>query len=355
MLTVPVAFFIFNRPRLTARIADAIQAASPSALYVVADGPRPDVPEDVGLTAATRAVIDDRDWGCPVHRSYASANMGCGRRVASGLDWVFEDVEAAIILEDDCLPDPSFFRFCETLLDRYRDDSRVAMVSGTNEAVTWLDGGQDYIFAGHGSVWGWATWRRAWQGYDFSAASLDDPTARAAASEFVGDEEIYQERLYNAERARSGAVDTWDYQWTWSRMVHKGLVAVSTRNLISNLGFGPDATHTTGYDMRRANLHRHAAPDDLRGPDRVAADPRYDRHIFELDRQAITTQTAIDQAERLLAAGRAIHALALLQSQRNRGGGSEQLDTLIARATDQLRRRPAVLPDGDAVPDSDRS
>ena len=162
----PVAFFIFNRPDFTERVFAEIAKARPRKLLVIADGPRLEQPGDVDSCVATRAIINRVDWDCEVLRNYSDANLGCGRRQSTGMIWIFEQVEEAIILEDDTLPHPSFFRFCEELLEKYRDDERVMHISGDN----WLFGqkqmAHSYYFSRYCLSWGWAGWRRAFRIYD---------------------------------------------------------------------------------------------------------------------------------------------------------------------------------------------
>jgi hypothetical protein len=165
-LSTPVAFIIFNRPDTTARVFEAIRRAEPPQLLIVADGPRVDRPSDVERCAAARAVIERVDWDCEVLTNYAEANMGLADRVSSGLDWVFSLCDRAIVLEDDCLPDPSFFRFCDELLDRYRDDERVMAISGDNFQLGRRRTRYSYYLSRYNHCWGWATWRRGWQHYD---------------------------------------------------------------------------------------------------------------------------------------------------------------------------------------------
>src|SRR6266566_849672 len=164
-LSTPVAFIIFNRSERTAEVFGAIRAARPAQLFVIADGPRPDVESDATKCAATRAIIERVDWPCQIFRRYADKNIGLRRNVSEGLDWVFNQTERAIILEDDCLPDPSFFPFCEELLERYAEDRHVAMIGGTNlDPEHAAPRGEDsYYFSRFWQIWGWATWRRVWQ------------------------------------------------------------------------------------------------------------------------------------------------------------------------------------------------
>ena len=131
-LTTPVAFIIFNRPDTTRIVFEEIKKAKPEKLLIIADGPRNNKPGEKERCAETRAIVENIDWECEVLRNYSDKNMGCKNRVASGLNWVFENVEEAIILEDDCLPDQSFFRYCQELLEKYRDDKRIMLIAGDN-------------------------------------------------------------------------------------------------------------------------------------------------------------------------------------------------------------------------------
>ena len=163
----PVALIIFNRPHHTARVFAEIAKARPEHLFLIADGPRPDRPEDVQRCAAVRDIVARVDWPCQVERNFAERNLGCGRRPGSGISWVFQQVDEAIILEDDCVPDPTFFQFCEDLLEKYREDKRVMNIGGTNWQWPSPRSHHSYFFSIFNITgWGWATWRRAWQYYD---------------------------------------------------------------------------------------------------------------------------------------------------------------------------------------------
>ena len=184
----PVAFFIFKRPALTARVFERIRAAKPPRLLVVADGPRPSRPEEAQLCEATRKVVSTPDWPCELLVNFADENLGNRRRLSSGLNWVFEQCDQAIILEDDCLPSASFFPFCSEMLNRYRDDARIMHISGDNFQDGHRSGTGSYYFSRYSLSWGWASWRRAWRHYDVAlsmwpialnehwlAAILEDP------------------------------------------------------------------------------------------------------------------------------------------------------------------------------------
>ncbi len=248
-MNTAVAFLIFSRPEPTRRVLAAIREARPRLLLVVADGPRADRPEDAAKCAEVREVVERGvDWPCEVRKNYADTNLGCARRVSSGLDWVFEEVEEAIILEDDCLPHATFFPFCEELLARYREDERVAQIAG----CSFQDQGRapaspSYFFSRYPHCWGWATWRRAWRHYDHSMSAwrqvdrswLDEVFEEAA-------ERRWWSEAFDATAA--GRLDSWAFRWTLSTLSRGRVSAVPFENLVTNIGFGADATHTRGGD-----------------------------------------------------------------------------------------------------------
>lgn len=312
-LETPVVLLLFNRPAETNRVFELVRRAQPKKLLLVADGPRGHVASDEPSTRAARAVVERIDWDCVVVRDYADANMGLGRRVASGLDHAFSLYEEAIVLEDDTVPDDSFFGFCHSLLARYRENPRVMMVCGTNNLVSWKADRQDYHFSVYGSVWGWATWRRAWRHYDYDLRSLDEPEARARVSAMLDDPQQFDYRLRVCKEVTTGRIDTWDYQWTWSRLLAGGLAAVSAVNLVSNIGFGANATHTRRFDPDNALLVRQSATHSLRSPTGIEPDREYDRRLFERVSGAMGAQATLHQGIQLLDAGRNIHALMCFQ------------------------------------------
>jgi hypothetical protein len=245
MLKTPVVFIIFNRPELTKKVFETIREAKPKQLLVIADGAR--FPEEVEKCQQTKAIINDVDWNCEVLTNFSETNLGCRKRVYSGLDWVFSQVEEAIILEDDCLPHPSFFRYCETLLNYYRHDERIMVVSGDN----FQDGQQrthySYYFSKYSHCWGWATWRRAWQYWNFNSEKWIE-FRDAGLMKYVcddPDEERYWVNIFN-NLFLEGKPDSWAYAWTFACWSQSGLTILPNTNLVSNIGFGDDATHTFG-------------------------------------------------------------------------------------------------------------
>ena len=282
-MRTPVAFIIFNRPDVSARVFAEIARARPRTLLVIADGPRPDHPLDVERCAAARAVIDRVDWDCEVLKNYSDENLGCGRRPATGLSWVFDQVEEAIVLEDDCFPHPTFFRFCEEMLEKYRDDERVMHVSGDDFLTRKRGERFSYFFSCYCLSWGWATWRRAFQHYDRQIQLW--PTLRDTSwlSETLGDPEavLHWQRIFDRVYKEGEASDVWDFQWLFTIWARHGLAILPNANLVSNIGFGEDATHTKGVKNNLSHLPLREMMFPLQHPLRVARDHKTEQAIFK--------------------------------------------------------------------------
>jgi hypothetical protein len=251
-LNTPVVFIIFNRPDLTQIVFDAIRQAKPTQLFVIADGSR--FPEESERCQQSRQIIKQVDWDCQVLTNYADTNLGCRKRVSSGINWVFEHVEEAIILEDDCLPHPSFFRYCQELLDYYREDKRIWCISGNNFQDGQCRGNGSYYFSNYNHCWGWASWRRAWQQYDHALSNW--PTAKDGHYlKSILDSELeikYWGDIFE-RLATLGQPNSWAYPWTFTCWQNSGLTVLPNVNLVSNIGCRSDGTHIKG-DSKLANL-----------------------------------------------------------------------------------------------------
>lgn len=248
-LRTPVVLLIYHRPQTTRQVFARVREARPETLLVIADGPRPGDADDAAACRAAREVAEAVDWPCRVLRQYAATNLGLRERFASGLGWAFSQVEEAIILEDDCLPEATFFAFCEELLARYRSEPRVMMLSGNDMSrQVAAAGGDSYRFTRYAHIWGWATWRRAWQQYD--PDMCDWPRLRTSGwlEKILGDRRAvrYWTRLFDDTHA--GRINTWDYQWQYSCWRAGALSVEPHGNLVSNIGFGALATHTGGHN-----------------------------------------------------------------------------------------------------------
>jgi hypothetical protein len=241
----PVAFIIFNRPDTTAKVFEAIRRARPTKLLVAADGPRADRSGETEKCAAARAIIDKVDWPCDVFKKYSDVNLGCKIGPASGIDWVFEQVEEAIILEDDCVPHPDFFNFCEKMLDYYRHDTRVMMICGTNYLQNVPDMEESYYFANYYPIWGWASWRRAWKHFDVDIKAWEGFQEKKQLYWIFSHKEIskYYENMFALIRNGFAA---WDIQWWFTCIFQHGLAIVPRSNLITNIGEVGTHTETQG-------------------------------------------------------------------------------------------------------------
>jgi hypothetical protein len=278
-LTTPVVLTIFNRPDVTRRVFEIVRGAEPPQLFVIADGPRGDHRSDVERCAATRAVIQRVDWDCEVLTDYAECNMGLSDRVSSGLDWVFGQCERAMVLEDDCLPDPSFFRFCDELLERYRHDERMMAISGDNFQFGRRRTRHSYYFSRYNHCWGWATWRRAWRYYDHEMRLW--PLIRDGGwlgDILDGDRAAirYWSRVF--EGVYKGRINSWAYRWTLACWLQGGLTVLPNANLVTNIGYGHRATHTGSRRSRYAHMESAEMLFPLVHPSFVIRDVRADAY-----------------------------------------------------------------------------
>ena len=241
MFETPILFLIFNRPKATEKVFNAIRKVQPKQLFIAADGPRLDKLEDIKRCEQTRSVVKKIDWPCEVKTLFRTDNLGCGKAVSQAISWFFTHVEEGIILEDDCLPNRSFFDFSAIMLEKYRNNDQIMHISGTNHLfntkLTPLN--NTYFFSAFSSVWGWATWRRAWSMYDFDIHDWKNSeqytTHRFLNQSFRA---LLHEEFSNVATQKT---DTWDWQWIFCIQKHNGLCITPMVNLVSNIGW--DGTH----------------------------------------------------------------------------------------------------------------
>ena len=274
-MKTPIVFLIFNRPDTTIRVFEAIRQAKPQKLLVVADGPRIDKPGEAEKCAAVRSIIDIVDWDCEVLTNFSDINLGCKKRVSSGLDWVFSLVEEAIILEDDCLPNPTFFRFCQELLEKYRDDKSIMTIGGSNLLRKWKSDRQSYHFSYYFSCWGWATWKRTWDFYDVNMNLWSDENIRQNIREIIADDRQFFYIKKELDITYTGRKNTWDYQLFFQCLMRQGFSILPSTNLISNIGCGTSATNTVTSKDVRANMPTYPMNFPLIDPLTVTVDRQY--------------------------------------------------------------------------------
>lgn len=290
-LNTAVLFLVFNRPELTAQVFEAIRKARPPRLYIAADGPRPDHPRDVERVARVRTLATAVDWPCEVRTLFRETNLGCRLAVSGGLDWFFEQEACGLVLEDDCLPSPSFFGFSQAMLERYRDDERVMSVCGT-QIYPRRPFSCSYSFSHYAQMWGWATWRRAWLKYDRGLEQW--PRYRAGRCRGLPLDSWFARYVWASkfERVRAGLLDTWDYQWIFSCWISGGLTIVPAVNLVRNLGVINESTHTKRFRSTYINPPHQMFNEPLIHPECIAVDEVVDRFVAR-HRFGATPMTAL--------------------------------------------------------------
>lgn len=281
-LTTPILFLVFNRPDSTRTVFEAIRKARPKSLFIAADGARSHVPDDIGKCAAVREVVSNVDWPCEVKTLFRDNNLGCGRGISGAISWFFEHVEEGIILEDDTLPSPSFFTFCTTMLEHYRDDSRIMEIGGTMLPSRLADKSEySYYFSNWDHIWGWATWRRAWKVFDYSMKHYPEAMR---AKYFEGNytslyEHYYMDYMFEQSHIKNKDVTWWSVQWGFSRKINSGLVVVPLKNMVINLGLGEDATNTNNASQWSfMKLEEMEFP--IRHPEIIMHDRVTDNEVF---------------------------------------------------------------------------
>lgn len=242
---VPVLLLVFNRLETTKQVVKRIREVKPPKVYIASDGPRKRIEGESEVVQAVRKyVIDQIDWECEVKTLFRDENLGCGKSVYQSVSWFFDNEKWGVILEDDCVPSLTFFAFCEELLVRFAEDERVGMISGTNHLGELFS--ESYCFSKFKACWGWASWARAWKNMEL------DMKWRGTSQAI----DILKNMGYDADSCKywknslglidTKAVDTWDWQWYYSLAANNQLTIFPKVNLVANVGFGDEATHTKG-------------------------------------------------------------------------------------------------------------
>jgi hypothetical protein len=245
MFDTPILFLIFNRPKETAKVFETIRKVRPKQLFIAADGPRLDKIEDIKRCEQTRLIVKKIDWHCEVKTLFRTENLGCGKAVSQAISWFFEHVEEGIILEDDCVPNQSFFDFSAIMLEKYRNNAEIMHISGTNHLFNrrLTPENNTYFFSAFNAIWGWATWRRAWASYDFEMDGWEK-SQQYMQHRFL--DKSFKQLLYlEFSRVASKKVDTWDWQWIYCIQKNNGLCITPMVNLVCNIGY--EGTH---YQIR---------------------------------------------------------------------------------------------------------
>lgn len=274
-LCAPILFLVFNRPELTQRVFNVISKVRPKTLYIAADGPRKGNLDEIENTTLVRNIVSNINWPCRVKRLFRNTNLGCKRAVSEGISWFFENEEMGIILEDDCYPNTDFFYFMENLLNKYQHNKNVFSISGSNLFSHKKKQDYSYYFSRYSVIWGWGTWRRAWNLYDVELKFWQDLKISKKWKNFWPStlERNYWESIL--DDVFKGNIDTWDYQWNATLWKYNGLSIIPNQNLVSNIGFGELATHTKSPNSFVANLPKRSL-NKIIHPNKIKVDKRKD-------------------------------------------------------------------------------
>lgn len=248
-METPILFIIFKRYDTANQVFNRIREARPKHLYVAADGPRLDVPGEVEDCTLTRSIIEKVDWDCDVHTLFQTENQGCGIGPFKAISWFFEHVDMGIILEDDCLPDNDFFKYCEEMLIRYKDDHRIALITGRNNFDIMPHDNASYFLSAFHFCWGWASWSRVWKEYDYLLSTKTATDYFKHLVRYFGiwnlGVVLWRMNIFFSCK-RNQPRDIWDYQFCISTQLHDQFTIVPKKNLVRNIGFDERATHTGG-------------------------------------------------------------------------------------------------------------
>lgn len=277
----PILFLIFNRPKETQILFDAIKEVKPEKLYIAADGPRNNGKDDTACQEVKK-IVSLIDWECEVKTLYREKNLGCKVAVSEAITWFFGNEEEGIILEDDCLPSSDFFRFCDELLEKYREDDHVGHICGTN-LLDDKRGDGDYYYSKLPMIWGWASWRRVWSKYDITMSNFQEFRKNDSLNK-ITDNRYIKNHLYNTfSLTYKGEINTWDYQYFYSITVNDIVSIMPNYNMITNIGFNENGTHTFDEGSSSANRKHLQLPSVIKSPT-----------IFKIDRVADTDVLAKD-------------------------------------------------------------
>jgi hypothetical protein len=278
-----VLFLVFNRPDTTQVVFDQIRMARPPRLYIVADGPRANNAADLELCSQAREIALRVDWDCEVKTDFRAENAGCKEGVSAAISWFFEQEDEGIILEDDCVPANSFFKFCDTLLEKYRSDDRVRHITGCNLQQGQKWGNSTYYFSHMTHVWGWAGWKRVWKDYDKRLAKFDREEMVTRLRGIFDDPYVVESYVKIFDEVKAGKINAWGYQLDFANFFNYGLTAIPNENLISNIGFRADATHTLDPNSVYADIPLKEI-DEIMHPGTVQAEKQAEnvilKHIF---------------------------------------------------------------------------
>ncbi len=277
---VPILFVIFNRPDTTKQVFEVIRKIKPTKLYIVADGPRLNKNEEKNICEETRRITENIDWQCEVVRKYSDTNLGCKVNMSYGISWFFKNEEQGIILEDDCLPNESFFVFCQELLEKYKNVEKVKMISGDNFQFGRKYGNASYFFSNFPNIWGWATWRRAWREYDMDMKTYPEFKKNNKIETIFNDKRIQKFMIRLFDNLYDNRMNTWAGRWAYAIYNNDGVSIAPNVNLVSNIGFGENSTNTKKENNISNNIPTESLGNIIH-PDSIIVNEEADDFLFE--------------------------------------------------------------------------
>lgn len=279
MYNIPILFIIFNRFDTTEQVFEQIRKQKPKYLYIAADGPRKNREDDIENCKKTREIVNKIDWDCELKTLFRDENLGCGIAPSNAIKWLFDNEEMGIILEDDCLPHPDFFPYCEELLNKYKDDSQVKIVSGDNFQNGITRGNASYYFSAYTHIWGWATWRRTWDEYSFSLDNISKKEFKNILKQYSFSWNERQVWLDKFLLLKKKTYDIWDYQFNFCVWKNGGLSILPNVNLVSNIGFGGNSTHAFNAHNKLDSLQtQQICP--INHPNKIERDIKGDEYFY---------------------------------------------------------------------------
>jgi hypothetical protein len=285
----PILLVVYKRPDTTRKVFEVLTRLKPSRLYVAADGFNKNNLYEKERCEETIKIVSKVNWKCQIKTDFSQTNLGLRRRMVSAINWFFSNEDKGIILEDDCVAHPTFFKFCEELLDKYKDDERVMAVSGNNFQFNKKRTNYSYYFSRFPHCWGWASWRRAWEYYDDDMELWQEIKKGDWLKDILGNKlsELYWRRIYDL--VNEGKINSWAYRWQYSCWLQNGLTILPNINLVSNIGFGKNSTHTKIKD-RTTNIPSYPMQFPLKHPPYMVRDSRAD---FLSERDNVLKPTVI--------------------------------------------------------------
>ena len=276
-----VVVIIFNRPKKTKLLFSSIRKYKPSKLFIISDGPRKNVFDDFEKVKETRKIFEKIPWKCKIFTNYSNKNLGTRKRIVSGIDWVFKNVEEAIFLEDDCIPSNKFFPFMEKMLIRYKSNHKIGSICGSNFLSKWNLNEESYFYSKYFNSWGWATWKNRWQKFDKNLKTLDISKKNKVLKYYLGSFRAYLYWHWILDRVKGYKINSWAYIWIYTGFIKKHLHVIPKINLISNVGIGMDSTHTKSYPVYYipSNKINNKFNSSLPAPLNVVANHKFDKDV----------------------------------------------------------------------------